>query len=411
MKAVPDSYFTGDLAESHRLATVVSVNGVEIPIIDGSVTLDANSAIRGSVSLTVAPDDLTLELLVPDVPDSLLAPYGNEILVSRGIRRLGPGSFGGGLLPSEDLYPSTDLYPRDSGEWTFGFPTEDALVQLGIFRIDETSVEDHGDLGITVTGYDRSALIIDAVFEDAGQSPAGEYGVDLILGLIRDGYAGETPAYPDVVLADSSRWTTTSVTTTMPALAWEAGDDRWDFCQGVAEACNRRLYFDGQGHLVLEPRTFSRDPVLTVSEGEGGIMLGASKRWGRENACNRVVVTGESSGETPVRGVRQDDDPLSPTHYGGPFGKVTFSWSSEFVKTQTQAEDVAQNILDERLGTGQEIGFEALVHPGLEPYDTVLVNRERMKINRELHVIDSLQIPLAFEGGMSATTRLLQVSG
>ncbi len=73
---------------SRKIATRATVlsNGspvAELPILDGSVTLDANAASRGRCDLTLA-DDGTLNL-VPDAPTSLLAPYGNEIRVERGI--------------------------------------------------------------------------------------------------------------------------------------------------------------------------------------------------------------------------------------------------------------------------------------------------------------------------------------
>ncbi len=73
---------------SHKIATRATLlsNGAavaELPIVDGSVSLDANAASRARVDLTLA-DDGTLDL-VPDAPTSLLAPYGNEIKVERGI--------------------------------------------------------------------------------------------------------------------------------------------------------------------------------------------------------------------------------------------------------------------------------------------------------------------------------------
>ena len=371
MQQVSDAFATA-VTESHTIATEVLVAGTPIPIADGAVTLNALGATRASISLTLAPDEAELADLVPGDSADLLAPYGNEISAARGI--------------------------------TF-FDRTTELVPLGVFRLDETTTADDGALGITVTGLDRSSIIIDAVFEDAGEVTAGEYGVDVILDLIRDGRNGAPAAYPDVVLADDFP-DNTVVTTTMPGLYWEAGGDRWDFCQGIAEACNCRLYFDALGKLTMRYEPIIDTADLVVSE--GGILLSASARWGREDACNRVVVTGETASDTPVIGTALDNDSLSPTYYYGDFGRVTFNYSSEYITSTDQANAVATTILNQKRGTGREVSFSSLVHPALEPFDVVQVTRERMKLD-ELHLIDSLTIPLTHDGGMSAATRVKRV--
>ena len=372
MQQVSDR-FNEAVFNAHTLATNVMVEGTELPIADGSVTLDALGSTRASVSLTLAPDNVDLDALVPGDGDSLLAPYGNEISVARGI------TFSDG---------STELVP------------------LGVFRLDETQAQDDGGLGITVVGLDRSSIVIDAVFENGGEVAAGEYGVDVITDLIRDGRGEEPPAFPDVELADDFP-TSSTVTTTMPALYWEAGSDRWDFCQGIAQACNCHLYFNALGKLVLRREPLLGQADLTISEGDS--LLEASSRWSRENACNRVVVIGENAGGDPVVGTAFDNDSLSPTYYYGDFGKVTFTYSSEYITDTDQAADVAENILGQKLGTGKQITFGALVHPALEPLDIVQVTRERLKVN-ELHILDSLTIPLTHDGGMSGVTRIKRVA-
>ena len=73
-------------------------DGVEIEVISGSVQLDATANIRSTLDITTAPSRW------PKSPADLLAPYGNEIFVERGVRLVG-----------------------GSVEW----------VSLGYFRIDE----------------------------------------------------------------------------------------------------------------------------------------------------------------------------------------------------------------------------------------------------------------------------------
>lgn len=358
--------FDAACAGSHKViveATVETTDGetVDLPIGEGStVTLDGTAASRASLDLGI-PVGGDTDLIPTDSGDPL-TPFGNEITVVRGVE------------------------------------TADGVeerIQLGVFRIDEVRLADRGELTIEVAGLDRSSIIIDAVFEQSGTVAKGTNALDAAAGII-------TEAYPGVVLdfVDS--------TVELPLLSYEIGDDRWDFAHACAEAAGCHLYFNGDGTCVATPVLETTLAALTVAEGEGGVLLGADTQWGRENATNRVTVAGESSGNDPVFGEALDEDPGSPTYYHGPFGKATYAYSSVFVTDAEQAEAVAQNILAIRRGVGKQVSFEALVNPALEPFDAVKVTRSRLNLD-ELHVIDTLTIPLDYDGTMSATTRVARV--
>ncbi len=330
----------------------------ELGILDGSVTRDGTAATRTAITLDLPPDPD----LVPNLPGDPLAPYWNELHVSRGIE-----------------------FPDGTVE----------EIPLGVFMLDETSVDDPGDdLPIQVSALDRSQRVIDAVMEEPGQIASGTLCTDAIEALISE-------VLPDAEFdfSDSD--------VTLPLLSYAQGDDRWDLCQGIAEATQSDLYFDARGICVMRAHPETDVADLVISEGEGGVLCSASKRWSRADACNRVVVSGESSGSDPVIGVAIDDDPLSPTRYGGPFGRITFPWSSEYVTDTAQAEAVAGRILSLKRGTGQQIGFGSLVDPRLEPFDIVHVRRERLGIDA-LYIVDSIQLPLT-EAKMSAETRTARV--
>lgn len=355
--------FAATIGESHKVAVdakVITPTGLTpIDVLDGSVTLSATAESRGSCDLTVPLD------LAPENPTDLLAPYGNEVVLGRGI------DYGDG---------TTEICP------------------LGTYRID--SVDVTGD-GVSLTGIDRSIKVIDAVFEAPYTQTGGVNIVTAIAFLIAFGDASVT-----------MRFATTSLTTSSdPLLFADTGTDRWDFCLGLAEAIGCNLYFDRDGVCVLEPSPTGLSPaILTIAEGRGGVLLDASRNWGREDAVNRVLVTGESNSETGdvPTGEARDTNPLSPTYYGGPFGKVTFPYSSSYVTTDAQAAHVAAVMLAQKLGTTQSVSFGSLVDPRLDPFDVVNVVRESIGVN-ESHVIDSVTIPLGL-GQMSATTRAAQVS-
>lgn len=361
--------FLDAVRSSHQIASRVEIlsSGTVVatfPAVGGNVALDANAAIRGSADVTFV-DDGTLGIVPTDATDPL-APYGQEIRVSRGVR-----------------------YPDGSEE----------LVALGVFGIQDVDVSDTNEgVEIQVTGRDRAQKVIDARFEEPYQVAAGIDHNTALQAVIDAGVPGLTYDLADVAA------------TTGQLLAAEQ-DDRWAFAQEMAKTRGYLLYFDGAGQVVTEiiaaPTGTSQADII---EGEGGVLLTAGRRWTRDGTFNRVIATGENTGVgTPVRGVATDDNPLSPTYYFGPFGKVPRFYTSSFITTAAQALDAAQGILNKELGTSQTVTFGAVVNPALEPNDIVKITRQRAGID-ENHVIDSLTVPLSATESMTGQTRAVQVT-
>ena len=324
-------------------------------VLDGNVTLDQTAATRGRVELTIVDPEL-----VPDSHTDALMPYGNELQVYRG--------------------------------------TPGLLTSLGIFRIDEANVTDAPDaLTIAVTGMDRSVRLIDAKFEEPYIISAGTNVVTAIETMVE-------AADPTIVV---NLEPTSAV---MPLITYDEGGDRWKALQDMATSIGRSLYFDGDGELTGQPVSSGANPVAAISEGAGGTLLSAGRRLARQGAHNRYIVTGENAaeGSAPSRGVATDNNPLSPTYYFGPFGKVPAFVTSQLVTTDQQAQDMAQGLLSRELGVTDQINFGALVNPALKPDDVVTVTRERLGVNED-HIIDSLVIPLAATGAMTGQTRASQV--
>lgn len=383
--------FADAIAESHVISTRIDVlrDGEQIgdsivSAISGTVDLDITAATRGTVNLTIA-DDGTLGL-VPIEPTDPLAPYGNEIRVWRGISYLVGGEHDPG--PGGSSYPG--IYPGKPSS------ADAELVSLGIFRIDVAEVTDTptGGLLIDISGRDRSCRIIDARFEDAYQVAAGTNYVTAI---------------QDVILAGdpSVTFDLTATTLVTPQLLANEGDDRWKFAQDMATSLGHVLYFDGDGVCVSRPiaQTGATAPAFQFSEGDNGLLLTASRKWTRESTFNRVIATGENTGEgEPVRGVATDNNPLSPTYYYGPFGRVPRFYASPFVTTADQAADAASGILARELGTTQQVNFGTIVNPAIEPNDVCRITRAASGIDED-HVIDAVTIPLDVASPMSGRTR------
>lgn len=363
--------FLDKVQSSHRAvveATVFAPDGSVTPleVISGSVTLETQSLIRGRLDLTLQGAEW-----VPVDPYGNLAPYGAEINVKRGVE-------------------------LDDGTVE--------LVSLGWFRIEEVTVEDSGDsLSTTVTGLDRAQRVSDAKFIDTYQYPDSSVTVpQFILDTIQAVWP-DVPYQPDF-LSQSS----VSFSNLENKLAAQMGDDRWEFCHGMALALGMSLFFDGDGVLTLKRYAHS-SPVMDLSEGDGGVLLQVSRSWTRTNSFNQVVATGENPDNATVyRGEATDLNPSSPTYFYGPFGQVPTFYDSPHIVSDEQAEDAANTKLALEIGTPASVGFGIVPNPALEPDDTVRITRERTGIDADF-VLDSVTIGLGADESMSGTTRELPV--
>lgn len=368
MRPVSDRW---DVSESHRVVSRLTLldNGEETDFttstVDGVVNLDQGAAIRGRCDV-VFVDDGDLGIVPTDATD-VLAPYGNEIRIERGLR-----------------------YPDGEEEY----------VSLGIFRIDESTAEDSGDgATVRVSGLDRFSRIIDGRFEEAYAVASGTLHTTAILGAVQ-------AIWPDVPYHFASSSLTTG------ALMAAAGEDRGAFIQTDATSMGMELYFDGDGVLILRPvpTAIESQRVAEIVDGENGVLTSASRRWTRQGTYNRVVALGETTeeGVAPVKGVATDDNPLSPTYYYGPFGRVPAFYVSEFITTTAQAQDAAAGQLAKQLGTARQTSFGSIVNPALEPGDVVRIRDEALDLDED-HVIDSLTIPLSEDQLATGSTRIVQV--
>lgn len=361
------SRFLAEIKQSHTVAVEVNLYGTDgsitpLEISDGSVNLNATSAVRASCDLTVPG----LEW-VPKGPTDDLAPYGSEINIRRGVR-----------------------YSDGTSE----------LVSLGWFGIQDAETSDDGN-GIitTVSGYDRSQDVINAKFENSYTVASGTVFSEAILTVVLDGRPGTTfqPSLPTASTISIGR-----------DIAAQAGDDRWEFAQGLAKAIGMSLYFDADGHLALRP--YAGSGVMdTLVEGEDGVLVSAGRSWSRANAKNRWVVTGESvEGENVIRAVTTDENPSSPTYYNGPFGRCPDFYMHPDIQSIEQAQTVANSLKAQNLGAASTVNFGIIPNPALEPEDTVRITRQDAGIN-ENHILDSVTIGLGASETMTGSTRQVLV--
>lgn len=359
------------IAGSHQVAFEARVvttyqdgddpDGIEIPIIDGSVDLDGTADVQGTLDLTTNGIKMW-----PQRASSLLAPFGNEIFVRRGI-----------VLDGGTLWSS-----------------------LGYYRIQAPEQGDSPEGPIGITGLDRMSSIIDGRLLQPRQFSASRTLHSVFHELVEEIYPDATIIFDD----------DTEFETIGRDMINE--DSRYDLLKEIAEAHGKVMFWDTSGILRIETAPDPFTPKWKVTGGRiGGTLINSTRSATRDGVYNAVVVTGEGAAfdETSVRGIAFDNNPTSPTYFFGRFGKVPRFYSSPLIQTETQAINAATAILQRNLGYPYMVTFTAVVNPAMRPYDPImLLLRDG---HREIHVVDALTIPLRADAAMGARTRQQNLTG
>jgi hypothetical protein len=333
----------------------VAPTGTEVPLVDGTVRTDASADIRSSLSATVAGAGLW-----PNAADDLLAPYGNEIFVERGV------DYGNGVVE---------------------------VVSLGYHRID-TSTQSTGPNGeIRLTATDRMANIVDSRLLAPRQFRANQS-----VGEVFDALVGEV--YPEAEIIYDFNEDTTLLGTDQVA-----EEDRYGFLNSIAVAHGKIMYWDHTGRLRVVSPPDPTVPVFQINSGAYGNLVQLGRSLTRRGVYNAVVAVGESPGDLPpAQRTVYDNNPLSPTYWNGRFGHVPRFYYSPFITNEVQAQSAAESILQQAIGLPYSVDFTIVPNPALEPYDSIQITApDRV----DVHVLDSLTIPLTSSVAMTGTTRQL----
>lgn len=368
MRPVSDA-FLGSLRGSHKAVseayvvspgqTGVTPTGTEITILDGDVQLDATASIRSTLDL--ATDGTNM---FPDNALDLLAPYGNEIFVRRGIE------FGTGAV-----------------EW----------VSLGYFRIQAVEQEQAPNGPIQISAQDRMSGIVEGRLINPVQYATTDTYGDIVSGLVTEIYPWATIEWDDATDTDAT------------GRSLIAEEDRFQFLDDLVKSVGKIWFWDYRGILVIKDPPDETASVWRVNAGEDGVLVALNRELSREGVYNGVVAYGEAlDTETPARAVAVDNNPDSPTYWSGDFGKVPRFYSSPFITTDDQALSAATSLLKQNLGLPYSVDFNVIPNPALEPYDPVAINFTRRGNNLnydEIHVLDRITVPLTSDQTMKAETR------
>ncbi len=328
-----------------------------LPVTAGSVTANRTQLSRRTCTVTVADQAYAPTGAAGD----LLAPYGNEIRLWRGAVTVnGP-----------------------------------ELICVGTFGIRSVTFDDGAFKGIGVTGIDRCKRLEETRFPFPRTSPAAASAVGQIKALLR-----EVVSWADVRVDQDV------IDVTLPQVTWP--QNRAQAVIDLASSLGCEVFADPYGDFVLQPQPSPNDPpVYTVTGGPGGVLIGARHDLTRDQVFNGIVARGSTTaagGASIVSDLITDDDPTSPTWWGGPFGQVVGFYDSALFVDKEQANNAARAMLVNNTGAARSINYSTAVNPALEPGDVVQVIHPDTGV-AERHLQDSITIPLDAAGVMTAQTR------
>jgi hypothetical protein len=335
-----------------------------------SVTMDRNSIVRRTCSAVMTdPYAGTPQAIIPTTAASLLTPYGNELVLYRGI-----------------------TYPSGAQE----------LIQLGVFGIDDVDIDDQAnDLVITITGGDRGVACQHAGFKDIYTIAPGTNVATAIQALISSLTTGLTINYAFAP--------TTAVTPTTP-IVYQPGDDPWSMACQLAASVGYELFFDPTGVCTFlpVPNPLAQAISWSFDEGVGNIAVHLKRTVSRTNAPNYIIRDGSGSGITvPVRGIAFDANPQSPTYIGGSYGEQINYASSTLYADQPTAQAAANSDLLLALGSIEAIEVECVPKPDMDVDDVIEVTRARSGLASELYVVDSYTLGFGTDGLLDFTARAI----
>lgn len=308
---------------------------VTLLAMDGDVQLDGTADIRATIDCTVAAEDPDTGLLLwPERDDSVLTPYGgHELFAERGI------AYGGGAIE---------------------------YVSLGYFRIDSVDQANAPDGPIALGGKDRMAHIVDSKITEMIQFASTDTYGDVVSQLVVD-------AYPDAVI----EWDDDTEFDPIGRSILVDQGPRYPQIHEVITGVGKVMYFDHRGVLLIRNPPEIGRPLWTVSRGAEGVLVSASRSLSREGVYNGVLATGEAVDiEEPASALVVDDDPDSPTYWGGPFGKVSREFSSPLLTSAAQCALAGATVLRRSTGLPYNVDFSAIPNPALEPEDVLAIGIE-----------------------------------
>lgn len=361
------SAFLAEVARSHTATTKVELwsNNQLVRTVNplsGSVEIDARRAVRRSASMTLIDYDGTLN---PNVAGSVLTPFGNEVRIYRGV-----------------------VYSNGTTEYA----------ALGVFRIVgvRVSLTDNG-VKLDVQMEDRAHVVQLAGYSSPYVVGTGNDAVAEATNLVLSRYKGVS-----YNVLDTPYFTPT----TAKVLGVDGATDPWSDVLSIVEASGQEAFFDENGVFRTKniPRLSQGTASATFAEGTSGTLISVSHDVATANIFNGITAHAEGTHlSVPLESTVWDNDAASPTRRTGPLGERPSDWSSSWVLTQTQLDDVANALLD--TVRGYPVSIEVIPNPAIDVRDFIRVTSDTVGIDT-LVMVDTITIPFGSTETMTITGRM-----
>lgn len=184
----------------------------------------------------------------------------------------------------------------------------------------------------------------------------------------------------------------------------EWSEDRLAALYDIVDAWPARLRTDPQGGLhLLPPLPETPDPILTLADGLGGVVVSAPREDTRDQVYNRVVARADSSdaatdsGDASATIQAVADQTVGPMATTGPYGVVTRFYASPLLTTVEQAAKAAKSLLSSSMLPSRTIPVELVPDPRIDLDEPVEVLRAG---SRWWGYVTAYDIPLTREETM-----------
>lgn len=345
------SPFTAALRTRHTAtvtAEILTPDGLTHPlrVVSGQVDADATAQVRRTCSNVVIADPG----LAPATKEALLAPWVNELRLSRGVAGIGS-------------------YP------------------LGVLGIGEVEIDETPDgLVVTITsGQDRSQAIRENPWTRPYSIQPDTNGADALRAMILDRLPGVVPNIPPT-------------DQTLPGLLYgTGGSDPWDDITEVAKALGWEVFFDPLGiptaRVPVDAATAV--PSATFGDGQDGRLLGINRKLTRAKSYTQVIAVAQGSAlATPLRSTYPATDSSSRPR--------PYLYTTSAISTQDDLDAAAQALYTRVSGQWEDITITGVPDPRLDVGTAVRVVRGSLD---RVAVLDRISLGLAPSDTMTGSLR------
>lgn len=308
----------------------------DLPVLGGRLTWDSRNPVPDKANITFARFD-GLEDFLPTTPESPLARYGQQLDVTITVAGVD--------------------------------------VRMGRYQIDDWKYDEDT---ITVSAFGLMQVAADSRLLSA-TSPRDD-------GTLRSEFLRLAPEQIavqfDPGLADRP------VPRTM---SWD--ESRVDALYDIADAWPAVIRPDAWGQLLVKrPVAASSQPMLTVTDGEGGTVIAVPRQDTREGVYNIVVVRSSADGVDASAVARVTSGPLNVATYN----PVPRFYSSPTLTTDAQCQAVANAMRDDSARRASVLQVAMAPDPRPELDDTIGVVRDNVL---DLGVVVAIDMPLTIWDG------------